>query len=149
MDRQTNAVKQGQTRSGSDAAQAADDVRVAELVALERIGRELNSTFDMDQILHVLIHDVVNVTPATHASVLLFDREEAKLLPHTWYGYTQEQVDRFRTLSAHSQQGIVYRAFNTDCPIITGDVRSAPLAFVKRQQREGSETRQRTQSQSY
>jgi PAS domain S-box-containing protein len=126
MDPQAEVTNQNHSRSAFDSIEQANEARFAELIALQRIGRELNSTFDMDQILNLLIHDVVSVTPATHGSVLLFDQEARRLLPRSWYGFEAQQFETFKMLSGQSDSGIVYRVFKTGRTAITDDVRLAP-----------------------
>jgi signal transduction histidine kinase len=75
--------------------------RIVELVALERIGRELNSTFDLDQVLGLLIRQVVDLTPAVCGSVLLIDGQVETLQPRAWYGYTAPQVVTNLMSNAH------------------------------------------------
>jgi PAS domain S-box-containing protein len=125
MDLQAQIANQNHTRSAFDTVEQANEVRFAELIALQRIGRELNSTFDMDQILNLLIHDVVSVTPATHGSVLLYDQEARRLLPRAWYGLETQQIEAFKKLSKQTGRGIVYRVFKTGRTAITDDVRLA------------------------
>jgi PAS domain S-box-containing protein len=104
----------------------ASESRIVELIALERIGRQLNSTFDMDQILDSLIHEAVNVTPATHGSVLLFDEETESLQPYAWHGYTTQQIEALKDLSSLPRQGIIHRVFTTGQAAMIDDVRHDP-----------------------
>jgi PAS domain S-box-containing protein len=126
MDLQTQIANHNHTGTAFDSVEQANEARLAELIALQRIGRELNSTFDMDQILNLLIHDVVSVTPATHGSVMLFDQGTQRLLPRAWYGLETHQIEDFRRLSEHSERGIVYRVYKSGRTAITDDVQLAP-----------------------
>ncbi|MBN1642735.1 MAG: GAF domain-containing protein [Anaerolineae bacterium] len=108
-----------------DTAQA-NQARIAELIALQRIGRELNSTFDMGQILDLLIREVVSLTPATHGSVLLHEPQTAELLPSAWYGYDQAQIDAIRRVERVPERGITYRVLTTGQPAVVDDVRRDP-----------------------
>ena len=126
------ASRQPSSEAGGTAR--ADRTRLAELVALQRIGHELNATFDMEQILDLLIRETVSLTPATHGSVLLYDAETAKLWPRAWYGYSQQQIDAVRRLQPerdpHSAYGIVYRVLTSGQTDVIDDVRCDP-AYIE------------------
>lgn len=104
-----------------------DEARIAELIALQRIGRELNSTLDMDQILNLLIHDVVSVTPATCGSVLLLDSREHVFHPRAWCGCTREQIAVVQQANGQDHHGgLVQRVFATGRAAVVRDLRDDP-----------------------
>lgn len=121
MSQRPHMVGQGEPRIGVEAV-SQDEARITELIALQRIGRELNSTLDMDQILNLLIHDVVSVTPATCGSVLLLDPQENALHPRAWCGYTREQIAAIKQVRG----GIAQRVFVTGRTAVIKDVRDDP-----------------------
>ena len=125
MSLQTQLAEQNSLGTVFDTVEEANQARLTELIALERIGRQLNATFDMDQILSVLIQEVVSATPATHGSVMLFDRRRDRLLPRVWHGYAPEQIQTFQQLTDKMQRGIVYRVLKDGNPVITRDVHQA------------------------
>lgn len=88
-----------------------------DLVALRRVGRELNSTLDMDQVLSVLIAEAVRVTEATHGGVFLVDERSGNLQLRAWYGYTA------RRLQAFEPQSVVARVLATGRVQVIDDVR--------------------------
>jgi PAS domain S-box-containing protein len=108
--------------------------RLAELVALQRIGRELNSTLYVDQILDLLIREVVSLTAATQGSVLLIDGATRILAPRAWHGYAPQQIDALNVAlqeavqaGAVGRQGsAVYRALAAGELVVIDDVRAAP-----------------------
>ncbi len=130
MDPQRQQTASRQPRPAPDRLEQGDQARIAELIALQRIGRQLNSTFDMDQILALLLSEVVSLTPATHGSVLLHDRDTARRLPRAWYGYDQGQIDAVRhwdpQRDPRSQQGIVYRVLASGQTASVDDVHGDP-----------------------
>jgi len=126
MSLQTQLAEQNSRGTVFDTVEQANQARLTELIALERIGRQLNATFDMDHILSVLIQEVVSATPATHGSVMLFDRRRDRLLPRVWHGYAPEQIEMFQQLTDKVQRGVVYRVLKDGKPVITRDVHQAP-----------------------
>ncbi len=97
---------------------AAIEPYVDDLAALRRVGRELNSTLDMDHVLSVLISEAVRVTPATHGSVILFDERTRRWQPRAWYGYTAQQLQAFEP------QGVIAWAVASGQMQVCDDVRS-------------------------
>jgi PAS domain S-box-containing protein len=110
------------TQTTKEQAQA----RIAELVALQRIGRELNSTLDENQILNLLIREAITVTMATHGSVLLLDEQEGSRRPQAWYGYTSRQVQDLENIGKLTGRGIVNRVLTTGQVAVIDDVRQDP-----------------------
>ncbi|MBN1936984.1 MAG: GAF domain-containing protein [Anaerolineae bacterium] len=100
--------------------------RVAELEVLQRIGRALNSTLDEKEILHLLIEETVDVTPAERGSVFLYDLDQACRLPQAWFGYTPEQADALIGLGQDCAHGIIHRVFDSGQIAVTQNVDLAP-----------------------
>ncbi len=121
---QTVPVVQPGTSLPMDAAGGRS--RVIELVVLQRIGRALNSTLDEKEILHLLIEETVDVTPAEQGNVFLYDPAQACLLPQAWFGYTGEQVERLNRLGRDFNRGIIHRVFDSGQAAVTHDVTQDP-----------------------
>ena len=62
-----------------------------ELEALRRIGRELNSTLDLRQVLDLLVLEGLRVTAAARGIALVMDNEQG-LQPYAWHGYTAQEA---------------------------------------------------------
>jgi PAS domain-containing protein len=75
---------------------------VGRLAALERVGRSLNATLDMDQNLDQIVREAVANTSATQASVLVTTQPAGRLHLYACCGYTTEEQ---RALAARAQQG--------------------------------------------
>jgi signal transduction histidine kinase len=106
--------------AASPAESPVDQTSLAELIALRNIGRELNATLDLGQILRVLVKEAVAVTPATHGSVFLMDEEVGQLHLNAWQGYTDEQVKHLREVDFWAGRSIVSRVSET------GEIASVP-----------------------
>lgn len=97
-----------------------EQARIAELIALQRIGHQLNETLDLEQILQVLMEEAVAATPATHGAVFLVDEESDELRLCAWHGYSDELVDEMRRAESNSCRSIIGRVRET------GQVSSVP-----------------------
>lgn len=87
--------------------------RLAELVALQRIGHQLNETLDLEQILRVLMEEAVAATPATHGNIFLVDEETGELRLCAWHGYSDELVNKMQQAEPRPQRSIVGRVKET------------------------------------
>jgi len=86
---------------------------MAELVALQLIGRELNKTLDLERILLVLVEEAVAATPATHGSIFLVDEETGCLHLSAWHGYSDDQMSRLEQVESWIGRSIVGRVRET------------------------------------
>ncbi len=113
-------------RAERRAAPRDSESRIAELEALQRIGRALNSTLDERQILRLLIEETVAITPATHGSVFLHDPQQNRRRPQAWYGYTPRQVQGLNDIAQSTRRGIINKVFDLGEIVVTDDVRHDP-----------------------
>ena len=90
-----------------------EQARVAELIALQRIGHQLNETLDVEQILRVLMEEAVAATPATHGSIFLVDEETGELRLCAWHGYSDALLARARQVESWIGHTIVGRVRET------------------------------------
>lgn len=98
----------------------------AELMALQRIGRELNKTLDLDWILLVLMEEAVAATPATHGCIFLVDEETGQLRLSAWQGYNDEQVSLLGQVESWTGRGIIGRVKETGKMALVSDVSQDP-----------------------
>jgi len=110
------------------------------LIAVQQVGRELNSTLNLDRILHVLIEQVVNLTPAMAGCVFVLDRQHSLLQPHAsyarWPSAGRPQTDSTAQEStvppsvaaqpSAARPEIVYQAFVASAPVGIDDVSGDP-----------------------
>ena len=99
-----------------------EQARVAELVALQRIGHQLNETLDLEKILRVLMEVAIAATPAVHGSIFLADEETGGLCLCAWHGYSDELVARARQVESWIGQSIVGRVRETGEVISISDI---------------------------
>lgn len=95
---------------------------MTELVALQRIGRELNKTLDVEQVLLVLVKEAIAATPATHGSIFLVDEKTGQLRLSAWHGHSDDQVNQLRQVETWSGGGIVGRVKETGEVALIPDV---------------------------
>ena len=69
--------------------EATDEVlreRVRELLAIQRISRELTSTLHLEQLLPTMLQEVIQATSSDHGAVALYDEnDELQIVAHTGY----------------------------------------------------------------
>jgi len=106
----------------SEPALRVAQTRMAELEALQRIGRALNKTLALEQILQVLLKEAVAITPATHGCIFLMDEETEQLGLSVWQGYDQDQVNRLGQIESWIGNGIIGRAKETGRVVYISDL---------------------------
>lgn len=126
MNAQTSLNLKPNSRSARSRRERDSAARIAELEALQRIGRAMNSTLDEKQILHLLIREAVALTPATCGCVVLQDKWSDHRLIQAWYGYTLQEAQNLENIDRFPRRGIVNRVFATGQIAVIDDVCQAP-----------------------
>ena len=106
-----------------------DEARFAQLKALERIGRELNSTLHIDQLLDVLVEQAVRFTPAGFSCVLVFDRRQGDLRLRAWCSRAERDADMVNVSLEVETVGTVCKVFRIGQQAVIADVRQDPEAL--------------------
>jgi PAS domain S-box-containing protein len=99
---------------------------LAELLALQRIGQQLNSTLALEQILEKVLREAIEVTPASHASIYLIDQGTGQLRLRTWHGYSPEQMAGIENTEAWPMRGIIHQVIETGQTASLSDVSQDP-----------------------
>lgn len=97
--------------------------------ALYRIGQIVNSTLDPDVILDLLTKEAVEVTGATHGSVLVPDPERGVFERRSLRGYSPEERERALTQPLSLTEGINSRAYRTRTAYYVPNVQQDPDYF--------------------
>ncbi len=106
--------------------QKPEQARVAELLALQRIGHHLNETLDQEQILGVLMEEAVTATPATHGAVFLVGTEAGELRLCAWHGYSDDVVNKIRQVESKPRRTVIGRVKRTGKIAAIPDVSQDP-----------------------
>ncbi len=102
------------------------EARVGELTALTRIGRRLASTLDIEQVLASIADEVLNVTPATHVSIALYNEAEQALEVQLMRGSTPEVEAATIGQLIRSGEGLFGRLLATGQVVLVNDARMDP-----------------------
>jgi PAS domain S-box-containing protein len=102
--------------------------RLEEMTALQRITRELNATLELDSVLEIVMDSALQVTGASHGSVMLIDQpdpawaEPRVLRLRAARGYRlQEQQRLEQVLLAPEPGSLIYRVFQSGEPWVVAD----------------------------
>jgi len=113
--------------------------RIEQLVALRRVGQEMNSTLELEHNLLVLIEEAVRVTPATHGHIAMYDAALGVYRVGTAHvGYTPEEARLLRQLRLGRGRSVVDDVLRSGQPEIVRDASLDPRPIcVKRETRSG------------
>ena len=75
--------------------------RVNELTALTRIGRRLAASLELEDVLHTIVEEALNVTPADRSSIALYDVNRDALEIRVLIGYPEEAMHLLREGGFH------------------------------------------------
>ncbi len=112
--------------------------RVEELVFLDRIGRAVTSSLDLEQILTTIMRKARDVLKTEAASVMLLDDQGKELVFKTAVGSQAEGVEGLRLPLEQSIAGWIVREGR---PLLVPDVREDPRFYPGIDQAAGSVTR--------
>ncbi|HMA36612.1 MAG TPA: GAF domain-containing protein, partial [Chloroflexia bacterium] len=105
------------------------DRRLQELTVLQRIGRELNATWDLQRIFELLAREAVQATRARYASVIQVDYETSTYTFIAIYGMDPERAAHYTAMRIPVTQGLVGRAVAAGQAQLVNDVRQDPDYF--------------------
>lgn len=84
--------------------------RLSELEVLLKIGREITSSLDLDNVLQQVVRSAVDLTNAEEGSLLLLDEETNELYMRAGHNFEKGFVDAFRLPIADSLAGQVLKS---------------------------------------
>jgi len=105
------------------APETAAELPLELLATLVKIGQELNSSLDLDEVLDKAASLVRRLVPYEIFAVLLLDESTQDLFFRFAIGYTREVVETWRIPVG---KGITGTAVSTGLPVLVGDVRNDP-----------------------
>ncbi len=114
--------------------------RARQQAIINRIGRTLTSTLDLDELLGRLLDDLVNVFAVETASILLVDEETGDLVFEVARGGRSEQVLGRRLPTG--VRSIASWVVHTGEPVLVNDVHSDPRWYPAMDRETGFVTRQ-------
>jgi GAF domain-containing protein len=102
------------------------DRRLQELMVLQRIGRELNSTWDLERIFELLAREAVQATRARSAGIIQVDQEGGDYVWTTVYGLDPDRESAHLGVRMPIARGLVGRAIATGQAQLVGNVHQDP-----------------------
>ncbi|MDQ2810010.1 MAG: GAF domain-containing protein, partial [Chloroflexota bacterium] len=117
------AIENAQTYRGS---RERLDRRLQELTVLQRIGRELNATWDLGRIFELLAREAAQATRAGTANVIEVDPDGRTYHLRAVYGLDAERSARYMALPVPLEMGLVGQAIRSGTPRRVADVREVP-----------------------
>ncbi|MGC8875272.1 MAG: GAF domain-containing protein, partial [Chloroflexia bacterium] len=113
--------------------------RIEQLVALRRVGQEMNSTLELEHNLQVLIEEAVRATSATHGHVAMYDPAVgAYRVGSAYMGYTSDEARLLRQLRLGRGRSVVDDVLRSGQPEMVRDASLDPRPIcVKRETRAG------------
>ncbi|MBI3243105.1 MAG: response regulator [Chloroflexi bacterium] len=111
------AVEQALETQRARRQQAAYEKRVRDLETLQKIGRALTTTLDLDNVLSQVVEAAVSLTGAEEGSLLLLDEGTGELIMRAARNFDDQFVRTFRLRSDDSLAGQVIQ---TGQPILLG-----------------------------
>ena len=99
---------QHQTRRSTDYLRR----HFSELSELEKIGRSITASLDLDHVLTVIVDTAVKLTGAEEGSLLMLDEESGELLMRASRNFQDDFVQTFRLPVTDSLAGEVIRSGN-------------------------------------
>ena len=117
------AIENAQTYRGS---RERLDRRLQELTVLQRIGRELNATWDLGRIFELLAREAAQATRARTANVIEVDPDGRNYHLRAVYGLDAERTERYMAMSVPLETGLVGQAIRSGTPRLVADVREVP-----------------------
>lgn len=96
--------------------------RVEELIGLQRVGRQLNSTLDVDNTLSTVLKEAAQATGADYGNVSLHQPETGHLVARAGFGWPEEALSQAQAERMTVQMGVVGRVLRTGKPALVDDV---------------------------
>ena len=111
--------------------------RVEQLVALQRIGQELNTTLRLEDNLQVILAEAIRATPSTHGNIAMFDESvQSFRVTSVHIGYTPEEARLLRQLRLGRGHSMVDDVLRSGQAEIVPDAQADPRPIcVKREAR--------------
>ncbi len=98
------------------------DRRLQELTVLQRVGRELNTTWDLERIFDLVTREAVQATGADYASIIQMDAEGRGFIARSIYGLDQQLAAQLRGTIIPLTTGLVGQVLRTGEPVCVNDV---------------------------
>ena len=106
--------------------------QIAELSLINELGKALNSTLDLDAVLHYIVDMISSIVEAERGSLMLFDPESQTLRIAVCKGMERQYADDIQfTLG----EGVAGRVAQSKVPLILRDTRSDPRYVDKGEDR--------------
>jgi PAS domain S-box-containing protein len=102
------------------------EARIQQLLALNRIGQELNANLDLDHILNLVLDSAMQVTGADYGMILLHDPQHDLLRPRLLRRLTPEPLQARSLDRQRPGEGVIGQAFQTGRVVLVRDVRQDP-----------------------
>jgi PAS domain S-box-containing protein len=102
------------------------EARIQQLLALNRIGQELNANLDLDHILNLVLDSAMQVTGADYGMILLHDPQHDLLRPRLLRHLTLEHLQARGLDRQRPGEGLIGQAFQTGRVLLVRDVRQDP-----------------------
>ncbi len=111
--------------------------RMDQLLALQRIGRELNTTLLLEDNLRVIIEEAIRATSSTHGNIAMYDEEAGAFrVTSALVGYTPEEARLLKQLRLGRGRSLMDDVLRSGQPEIVADTQADPRpACVKRETR--------------
>ncbi len=111
--------------------------RIAQMLALQRIGQELNSTLLLEDNLKVALEESVRATPSTHGNIAMYDEAVGAFRVTTaLVGYSSEEARLLRQLRLGRGSSMMDDVLRSGQPEIVADSTADPRPIcVKRESR--------------
>ncbi len=117
------AIENAQTYRGS---RERLDRRLQELTVLQRIGRELNATWDLGRIFELLAREAAQATRARTANVIEVEPDGRSYRLRAVYGLDAERTERYMAMTVPMDTGLVGQAIRSGQARLVADVRTEP-----------------------
>jgi GAF domain-containing protein len=98
------------------------DRRLQELTVLQRVGRELNTTWDLERIFDLVTREAVQATGADYAGIIQLDPEGRGFIARSIYGLDQHLAAQLRGTLIPLTTGLVGQVLRTGEPVCVNDV---------------------------
>jgi len=115
------------------------EARVVDLTTLIEVSNIINSTFDMDELIQLVMEKAQTVMHAEASSIMLINEESGRLECEVALGKVGDQVRK--TIVLEKGQGVAGWVWENEQPLIVPDVSRDPRFFSDIDRRSGFQTR--------
>ncbi|MBN1485153.1 MAG: GAF domain-containing protein [Chloroflexia bacterium] len=105
--------------------------RIDQMIALQRIGQEMNTTLELEHNLKLIVEQAIEVTPSTHGNIAMYDESVGAFrVTSAYMGYSEAEARLLRQLRLGRGRSMVDDVLRSGQPDIVTDARedSRPIS---------------------